>query len=357
MWGLFYKIDNFNANISNWDTSRVTDMNSMFRVHVARALCSDSSRPFPSTLHARPLHAPSTSPPPIPAWRPARIVCPPSDSWQQARSFNQPLSFNTSSVTDMQKMFKVHSACALCTHTVVEPFPARCIHAACAVTAPPTSPHRIISFRIDRAGPVTTAFSTSHYCSTRPASLTCSRCSRCIPLVPCAQAPVEPSLELCTLHARPPPHRDLPASRLAPCPTSFVCPPFDLAGRRQLQPAAELRHVQRQENGTNVQGENSARASFAQTPVEPSRARWHAAPHQPPRTASFLLDSWQGASAFNQSINFDMSSVTDMARMFEVCSYALPHPSSCVSRPKPRNPSGSMGLVRRQQALHLLCVV
>ena len=32
MWGLFYKIDNFNANISNWDTSRVTDMNSMFRV-------------------------------------------------------------------------------------------------------------------------------------------------------------------------------------------------------------------------------------------------------------------------------------------------------------------------------------
>ena len=254
----------------------------------------------------------------------------------------------------MQKMFKVHSACALCTHTVVEPFPARCIHAACAVTAPPTSPHRILSFRIDR---VRTTFSTSHYCSTRPASLTCSRCSRCIPLVPCAQAPVEPSLELCALHARPPPHRDLPASRLAPCPTSFVCPPFDLAGRRQLQPAAELRHVQRQENGTNVQGENSARASFAQTPVEPSRARWHAAPHQPPRTASFLLDSWQGASAFNQSINFDMSSVTDMARMFEVCSYALPHPSSCVSRPKPRNPSGSMGLVRRQQALHLLCVV
>ena len=55
MTALFYEFDNFNADISNWDTSRVTDMNSMFRVHFARALCSDSSRPFPSTLHARPL--------------------------------------------------------------------------------------------------------------------------------------------------------------------------------------------------------------------------------------------------------------------------------------------------------------
>ena len=155
MWGLFYKIDNFNANISNWDTSRVTDMNSMFRVHVARALCSDSSRPFPSTLHARPLHAPSTSPPPIPAWRPARIVCPPSDSWQQARSFNQPLSFNTSSVTDMQKMFKVHSACALCTHTVVEPFRPCTLHTRCMrghrSTDLPAS-HYLLSDRQGRTG-------------------------------------------------------------------------------------------------------------------------------------------------------------------------------------------------------------
>ena len=44
---------------------------------------------------------------------PPRIACPPSDSAQGATAFNQPLSFDTSSVTTMYAMFAVRSARAL----------------------------------------------------------------------------------------------------------------------------------------------------------------------------------------------------------------------------------------------------
>ena len=36
---LFYQKSNFNADISNWVTSSVTNMNQMFRVRSARTLC------------------------------------------------------------------------------------------------------------------------------------------------------------------------------------------------------------------------------------------------------------------------------------------------------------------------------
>jgi len=35
---LFYNLKNFNADISSWDTSKVTNMREMFRVRRARAL-------------------------------------------------------------------------------------------------------------------------------------------------------------------------------------------------------------------------------------------------------------------------------------------------------------------------------
>ena len=40
---LFYKLENFNADISNWHTSSVTSMEEMFEVHFARALRPASS--------------------------------------------------------------------------------------------------------------------------------------------------------------------------------------------------------------------------------------------------------------------------------------------------------------------------
>ena len=39
-----------------------------------------------------------------------RTTCPSFDSWQFASAFNQPLSLDTSSVTDMSEMFLVRSS-------------------------------------------------------------------------------------------------------------------------------------------------------------------------------------------------------------------------------------------------------
>ena len=51
--------------------------------------------------------------PPPPARTSPRIVCPRFDSRQDASAFNQPLSFDTSSVTTMYYMFHVRAAHAL----------------------------------------------------------------------------------------------------------------------------------------------------------------------------------------------------------------------------------------------------
>jgi len=55
---------------------------------------------------------------------------------QSASAFNQPLSFDTSSVTRMVYMFQVRSARApaSCSHSWV-----LCLHAACAAAAPTPS--------------------------------------------------------------------------------------------------------------------------------------------------------------------------------------------------------------------------
>ena len=81
----------------NFDTADVTSMADMF--HVSSAL-SDLKR---WTRH-RPSHQGHQSPHGFPA-----CICPLLLTWQGAAAFNQLLSFDTSSVTDMSGMFQVRS--------------------------------------------------------------------------------------------------------------------------------------------------------------------------------------------------------------------------------------------------------
>ena len=74
-------MSNFNEDISNWDTSRVTDLTYMFDVRVD---------------HAPSSHYPLTG---------YRVTTPPPP--QRATAFNQPLTFDTSKVTSMKGMFYV----------------------------------------------------------------------------------------------------------------------------------------------------------------------------------------------------------------------------------------------------------
>ena len=99
----------FNADISGWDTSSVTTMRAMFYVRSARALGPQAlSRAFSPCMPLVCRHH-TTGPPafrlaPLP---PASHALP--STWQYASAFNQPLSFDTSSVTDMYYMLGVRS--------------------------------------------------------------------------------------------------------------------------------------------------------------------------------------------------------------------------------------------------------
>ena len=105
------KKSGFNQPLS-FDTSSVTDMSYMFIVRSARALPPVSSL----RLLARYL-TPHVAPhPPVSGARlalhPGLFTCSPLTR-QRASAFDQPLSLNTSSVTDMSYMFGVRSARAL----------------------------------------------------------------------------------------------------------------------------------------------------------------------------------------------------------------------------------------------------
>ena len=80
----------------NLDTSSVTDMTAMFYVRSARALPPIRNRVLACT---RRLPTPSRPQAPMP---PASHVL--LSTLQNATAFNQPLSFDTSKVTDMQLM-------------------------------------------------------------------------------------------------------------------------------------------------------------------------------------------------------------------------------------------------------------
>ena len=67
-------------------------------------ICSRALSPAPCLHRGRP------PPSRLPGRTSSRTVCPPFDPRQNARAFNQPLSFDTSSVTLMQSMFQSASA-------------------------------------------------------------------------------------------------------------------------------------------------------------------------------------------------------------------------------------------------------
>ena len=102
MGQLFYNLKNFNADVSNWETSGVTTMREMFEVR-------NSPCPAPnlqSSLHCTrwtqspPSAGPNAGPPP----------CAPLSALGKTPAFNQPLAFDTSSVTTMGAMFYVRSS-------------------------------------------------------------------------------------------------------------------------------------------------------------------------------------------------------------------------------------------------------
>ena len=104
----------FNQPLS-FDTSKVSSMTLMFLVRPTPALPPISGRAPP--LHAAGMHcvaciAVARRPPaPRPAPRPASYAL--VSNRQSATAFNQPLSFDTSEVTDMNAMFMVRSTQAL----------------------------------------------------------------------------------------------------------------------------------------------------------------------------------------------------------------------------------------------------
>ena len=87
----------FNQPVS-FDTSRVTGMGEMFKVHSSQPCAQTPVEPFLAHAACAAAAPPST----LPASRPA----PPQD----AKKFNQPLNFDTSNVRNMDEMFEVHSS-------------------------------------------------------------------------------------------------------------------------------------------------------------------------------------------------------------------------------------------------------
>jgi len=99
---LFYELKSFNADISNWHTSGLTTMKSMFYVRSTRA----PRRPCPARC-LRQLHPTARQArPPGPHCVPLLLA------WQKASAFNQPLSWDTSSVTSMEVRATIRSSIA-----------------------------------------------------------------------------------------------------------------------------------------------------------------------------------------------------------------------------------------------------
>jgi hypothetical protein len=120
-------------------------MNQMFHVRSARALAPNLALSGAFPVHAACAAAAPRPPASRRAPRPVSHAL--LSTRQYASAFNQPLSFDTSKVTNMRSMFHVRSARALAPKLALSgAFP---VHAACAAAAPRRLPART-SLRIAR---------------------------------------------------------------------------------------------------------------------------------------------------------------------------------------------------------------
>eukprot|EP00964_Phaeocystis_antarctica_P138816 scaffold103466_cov54-Phaeocystis_antarctica.AAC.2 len=171
-----------------------------------------------------------------------RTVCPPLDSPQEAPAFNQPLIIDTSSATDMAGMFAVRSS--PCPAPNVHSIPR--LHATCPAVA-----HRLPARTLP-------PFDSRQYASAfdQPLSFDTSSVTTMYGMFYVRSsprpAPNPQSSPPCTLRApRSPAILPPPSLNLAPHRMSS----FRLsAGRAGVEPAAELRHLQRHNHIRHVLG-------------------------------------------------------------------------------------------------------
>ena len=156
-----------------------------------------------------------------------------------------------------------------------------------------------------------------------------------------------PSLRWMPLASSPQPTAPL-SPPAAPTSPRILYPPCDAAGRGELQPAADPRHVQSHNHDGHVWGacprpDLSSREPFldAACAPPPRTALSPPGPHLP--LASYAhLATRQYASAFNQPLTLDTSKVTIMEYMFWVRTLAPtssrePFPAVPLEQP-PRTP-------------------
>ena len=219
----------FNQPLS-FDTSKVTTMGGMFLVRSARALAP------PALSRALPVHdgcvAATTRPhasraAPLPTLH-ARL-----STRQEARAFNQPLSFDTSKVTDMNHMFYVRSARALAPPALIRPLP---VHAGCVAATQRPHASRAVPRRASHARLSTRQWARAF---NQPLSFDTSKVTYMsyMFLVRSARALTPTALSrtlfVCTPLSLPSPHA---------LSSRFACPPFDSAGRKLLVRRQQAAH-------------------------------------------------------------------------------------------------------------------
>ena len=162
---------------------------------------------------------------------------------QAASAFNQPLSLDTSSVTNMYGMFMVRPPRVPSPQCSVRPSG----HAACTATAPPRprasrpACHPSVMRLVTRQE--TTVFN-------QPLSFDMSSVTDMSQMFDvrlcCAQGPAGSSVHAACTATAPTP------SRLPPRVSPSMCLGCDSAARVGVQPAAEPRHVQRHDHAGHV---------------------------------------------------------------------------------------------------------